>query len=98
MIVSQPIQINFLDNKNQYYIAVFKNVSADGKMVDQLLLTMLYDFTLKFIKKMENFHSLVSDKRLWHRERHTDSKSDNRNFNHNYYFHFIVIMDIFQSE
>ena len=63
MIVSQTILFKFLDKKTNIYIAVFKNFWPDGKMVDQLPLAVLYELTLKFVKKMKNLHPIDNTQR-----------------------------------
>ena len=85
----------FLEEKPNILHCNFYQFWPYGKMVDQLVLAVLYEFTLKFFKKMKNLHAISQ---IIHRERHTSSKSDNRNLKYNYYCHFTVIMDIIQSQ
>ena len=49
VIVSQTILIKFLDKKTNITLQFLKNFWSDGKVVDQLLLAVLYKLTLKFI-------------------------------------------------
>ena len=50
MIVSQTILIKFLDKNTNITLQFKKNFWPDGKVADQLLLAVLYELTLKFIK------------------------------------------------
>ena len=84
----------FLDQKANSTLQFSLNFLPDGKMAYQLLMVVLYEFTLKFIK-MKNLHPIVSSRT----QRETyEFKTDNRNLNYSYYCHFTVIMDIIQSE